>query len=337
MSSAEFRLRPAISFIVLSAQLTGNRTLKQDGPVHRGHATPTAAARHNAAGNGPHTDTFKITIDDVRRGILTQTVTVTILPVNNKPVPKQSAKKTNSTTGVVTGSVTGTDADKDPLTYIASTPSSGSVTVTAKGAYTYTPTPAARHDAAGAGPKTDTFSITINDSHGGVVIVPVTVNISPKNTKPSATSGTPQTNTSSGVVTVTLSTSDADGDTVSFANGTTGKGSFTITGSTLTYTPTQTARDNAAKPGATAATRSDTLTVSYTDGHGGTGMLTVKVAIAPAVTTPTNAAPTANPTFSFDPQDPNVFGRLNASDPDGDALTFTISAVPARGTVEIYG
>lgn len=49
----------------------------------------------------------------------------------------------------------------------------------------------------------------------------------------------------------------------------------------LTYTPTQTARDNAAKPGASVAVKSDTLTVSFTDGHGGTGTITVNVAVSP--------------------------------------------------------
>jgi hypothetical protein len=48
MSSAEFRFRPAMFSIVLSAQVTGNRTLKQDGPVHWGHATTPCRNRNTA-------------------------------------------------------------------------------------------------------------------------------------------------------------------------------------------------------------------------------------------------------------------------------------------------
>ncbi|MCZ4080511.1 hypothetical protein O1W68_21470, partial [Rhodococcus sp. H36-A4] len=50
MSSAEFRFRPAMFSIVLSAQLMGNKTLKHDGPVRRGHARPLMAPGVNRRG-----------------------------------------------------------------------------------------------------------------------------------------------------------------------------------------------------------------------------------------------------------------------------------------------
>ena len=39
MSSTEFRFRPAMFSIVISALFTGNKTLEQDGPIHRGYAS----------------------------------------------------------------------------------------------------------------------------------------------------------------------------------------------------------------------------------------------------------------------------------------------------------
>ncbi|MFI2218061.1 hypothetical protein ACH49C_14960 [Rhodococcus sp. NPDC019609] len=44
MSSAKFRFRPAMFPVVLSAQFTDNKTLKQGGPGHRGHANFTHPA-----------------------------------------------------------------------------------------------------------------------------------------------------------------------------------------------------------------------------------------------------------------------------------------------------
>ena len=89
----------------------------------------------------------------------------------------------NADTGVVTGTVSATDADGDTLTYSAlATTSKGAVTVNAStGAFTYTPTVTARRAAAKngavAGDKADTFTVTIADGYGGTASVPVTVAI----------------------------------------------------------------------------------------------------------------------------------------------------------------
>ncbi|WP_084727094.1 lipocalin-like domain-containing protein [Mycolicibacter arupensis] len=71
MSSAEFRFRPAMFSIVLSAQVTGNRTLKQDGPVHWGHANTTSPT-YIAYGGRFHVDEDTSTVHHV--------VSVSMLP-----------------------------------------------------------------------------------------------------------------------------------------------------------------------------------------------------------------------------------------------------------------
>lgn len=154
--------------------------------------TPTAAARHNAATGaaGTLTDTLTVIVSDGRRGIVNQTITVAILPANEKPVVTFSAPSPSSVTGIVKGSVIGTDKDKDVLTYTSTgvTAKGGSVTIDAKGKFTYTPTTAARYVAslATAAPadKLDTFTVTVSDGHGAIITQLVTVKVSPKSTKP---------------------------------------------------------------------------------------------------------------------------------------------------------
>jgi len=186
----------------------------------------------------------------------------------------------NTGTGVVTGSVTATDANNDPLTYSGSTTTTkGTVTVNAStGAFTYTPTATARHAAAKIGATaaatTDTFTVTVADGYGGTVPVAVTVAISPTNTAPVAgtsTVGTPDISTAA--VTGSVGATDADRDTLTYSTPTsTAKGTVTLNAATgaFTFTPTDPSR---AVPG------TDTFTVTVTDGYGGSTPVAVSVPI----------------------------------------------------------
>ncbi len=146
--------------------------------------TPTSAARHAAAKIGATasatTDTFSVTVSDGRGGLTAVPVTVTISPKNTAPVAGTTTVGTpNSSTGVVTGSVSATDADGDTLTYTGSTTTSkGSVTVATNGSFTYTPTPAAR--AVATGSTTDSFTVTAADGYGGTAAIAVTVPVAPQ-------------------------------------------------------------------------------------------------------------------------------------------------------------
>ena len=90
----------------------------------------------------------------------------------------------NTTTGIVTGAVKGADGDKDLVTYTQTAgPTKGTVTLSATGAYTYTPTAQARHAAMKPGATTadkqDAFTVAVDDGHGGIVNVTVTVKVGP--------------------------------------------------------------------------------------------------------------------------------------------------------------
>jgi VCBS repeat-containing protein len=161
------------------------------------------------------------------------------------------------------------------------------------GAFTYTPTVTARHAAARngavAGDKADTFTVTIVDGYGGTATAVVNVTVSPSNANPVAGTpvvGTP--NATTGVVTGTVTATDGNGDTLTYSGSTTtSKGAVVVNASTgaFTYTPTVTARQNAAQSGATAADQAETFTVTVTDGYGGSTSIPVEVVISPLVVT----------------------------------------------------
>ena len=259
---------------------------------------PTAIARHAAAkigaGTSLTTDLVTVTVTDSRGARTSAIATVPISPKNAVPVATLTVGAPNAATGVVTGAVTATDADRDTLTYSGSTTTAkGAVTVSATGRFSYTPTAAGRHNAAATGATNadthDVVTVTVKDGYGGVLAVPVTVAVSPRNTAPAfgtPTVGAPDATT--GVVTGSLSATDADRDTLTYSGSTkTTKGAVTVSATgTFSYTPTVGARDNAAATGATNADKQDTFTVTVNDAHGGTAALAVTVAVSPSKTPP---------------------------------------------------
>lgn len=271
--------------------------------------TPTATARHAAAKVGATTsvttDVVTVTVTDSKGAAVTSNVTVPISPKNSVPTTTKTVGAANTSTGVVTGTVTGTDLDKDVLAYTGSTTTAkGTVTVAStSGAFTYTPTATARHAAAKVGATTtattDTFTVTVTDGYGGSVAVPVTVTISPKNTAPvSGTSAIGTADATNGAIAGTVKATDAETDPLTFsAPTTTTKGSVTLNTSTgaFTYTPTAIARNTAAGSTAAAADKTDSFTVTVTDGYGGTTSIPVSVTVSPKVATPV----AGNVTFAF--------------------------------------
>ena len=338
-------VRPAAARLTAVPKTTGSGTGSPAAPltpspvevvaaaVVRRENRPAAAAISAAARAAP-----------IRRPIPTR---VPLRPANHAPVAGTSSVGTpDSSTGVVTGTVGATDADRDVLTY--STPAStvkGGVTINAgTGAFAYTPTALTRHrasaTAAPAADRADSFRVTVSDGRGGTVAVLVSVPISPANRWPVA--GVPSVgspNVSTGVVTGSVGATDADGDPLTYSTpASTAKGGVTINAGTgvFTYTPTVAARNTAAAPGATAADLYDAFTVTMIDGYGGTATAAITVAISPAVA-PANRAPVVSTPVVGVPNATTgvVIGSVSATDPDGDTLSYSAPTTTAKGGVSI--
>ena len=119
-----------------------------------------------------------------------------------------------------------------------------------------------------------------------------------------------------------LSASDPDGDALTYSivtNGSLGTASITNAAiGTFTYTPK------------TNATGSDSFTFKVNDGRIDSNTATVSVAISAV-----NAAPTATGGFFVIDENTSVTGQLLATDPDGDALTYSIVSNGTKGTATI--
>jgi len=256
-------------------------------------------------------DSFTVTVDDGQGGTTTSTVNITVTPANDPPVAPDDAKTTPEDTPV-SGQITGSDVDGDPLTYgKGSDPSHGSVVVNADGSYTYTPAPNYNGD--------DSFTVTVDDGQGGTTTSTVNITVTPANDPPVAPDDaktTPEDTPVSGQITG----SDVDGDPLTY-----GKGSDPSHGSVVvnadgsyTYTPAPNYNGD------------DSFTVTVDDGQGGTTTSTVNITV-----TPVNDPPVAPDDAKTTPEDTPVSGQITGSDVDGDPLTYGKGSDPSHGSVVV--
>jgi CshA-type fibril repeat protein/VCBS repeat-containing protein len=251
------------------------------------------------------------TISDGEGGTGTGTLTLDITPVNDPPVGTGTPVTTPEDTPV-TGVVTATDPDGDPLTFTPGTPPThGTVTINPDGSYSYVPDPDYN------GP--DSFTVVVSDGHGGTTTITVPVTVTPVNDPPVGT-GTPVTTPEDTPVTGVVTATDPDGDPLTFTPGTPPThGTVTINpDGSYTYVP---------DPDYNGP---DSFTVTVSDGKGGTTTITVPVTV-----TPVNDPPTGTGTPVTTPEGTPVTGVVTARDPDGDPLTFTPGTPPTHGTVTI--
>ena len=242
---------------------------------------PTPAARHDAAGGGPDTDSFTIIgVDPSGRTLQLAEVTVDISPSNTPPTGGAfSITNVNVGNGVVTGSVTGTDDDGDPLTFgsgnilfphLITTGKLNTVNINSDGTFTFSMNlltgdlqrHTAAKDTASTAEKTDTFTVQMNDGHGGTSGISVTVPITPKNANPVMTTGVPplvKTKTASWTFVVPT---DADLDLLDWVlTDPPATGSVSWFAGTVTYTSN----------GGSLFTKGpdDSFKITVYDGHGG--------------------------------------------------------------------
>jgi VCBS repeat-containing protein len=277
----------------------------------------------------------------VRRQFFNETPTIT--PTVSKP----------DALGNITISLSETDADGDRLVYSASDGVKGAVSLNADGhSFTYTP------DAGQTG--TDTVAVTATDEtnahihglpglinalsfglfgdSGHTAATTVTVKL---NTPPTLSASPGAPNQTDGKVTVTVVTIDDDGDPPTLSVTQPAAATGTVSTPTLVdaatgtysvvYTPNDEARHTASAETATARDKSDSFTVSVSDGHGASLTRTVDVTVAPA----NNAPAFRTVTTTTDAFTGKVTGTVVFTDGDNDTLTYTGSGQTAKGNVVV--
>ncbi|EHB54943.1 40-residue YVTN family beta-propeller repeat protein [Mycolicibacterium rhodesiae JS60] len=347
-----------LAYAVVQQPGNGSADLASDGTYTY---TPGTDLAHNGG-----TDTFTVTVDGgaayrlsgiagaiqslihslaqvvglAGRDTVTVTVSVSITAINHSPTVTGYTKTDPSPTGLITGTITATDPDADQLTFSGPSTSEGggTVSVSVGGTFSYTPTDEQRHAAAADGAPSavtrDSFTVSVTDGYGGSVNATVTLPVGASNAAPTITVVDVSDPADDGAVTVTYSVSDADNTEsatpdvlVVGVTGSTSAQTLALNGdNTLTYVPTDAARDDAAGAGPST----DEITLTVTDGHGGSASATAIVTIAPP-------AGSGVPTAAITATDPDtgvttgvITGRTGATE-----LTYTITKTSLYGTASI--
>jgi hypothetical protein len=260
--------------------------------------------------NGP--DAFTYTIHDFHGNTATASVSLTVTPVNDRPVAVQDNPTTLEDTPVTIAVLANdSDVEGDTLTITGFLQGlHGAATLNADGTVTYTP--ALNYNGI------DTFVYNLSDGHGGTASGLVRVTLTPVNDPPVANANSATTNEDTAVaINVTANDSDVDGDTLSVASVTPpAHGTATFTGGTITYTP------------AADYNGSDSFTYTVSDGQGGTATAAVSVTINSV-----NDPPRAVDDNVTTPEDTAIQINVLSNDTDDGSGTQVLSVgTPAHGT-----
>ncbi|MES9858882.1 MAG: tandem-95 repeat protein, partial [Sedimenticola sp.] len=262
-------------------------------------------------------------------------------PINATPVALDDAGgSTDEDTPFTTGNVLGNDTDDDGDTLSVSavdtrSTAGAAITDNGNGTFNYDPNGAFEGLAEGD-TTTDTFEYTVSDGKGGIDTATVSVEVNGVNDAPVNDAILVAGNEDDLSVLVTLSGSDMDGSITSFnlaslsANGT-------------LYTDS--ALSNQAQAGIDYAATGDKLTLYFvpaTDWHGDTNFSFTATDNLGASGTTTNvvirinAAPETTDTSASGLEDTtSLIVNLVGSDVDGTVASFSLSGLPANGTLYI--
>lgn len=159
------------------------------------------------------TDSFMFRVNDGTVNSNAATVTINVSETSNT-LPEANPATFNTAAGVAfNGSLTGNDADSDPLTFLAGTadPEHGSVVINTDGSFVYTPT------AGFSG--TDFFSFLVNDGTANSSEALVTMNVGATGNNPPVAIPQNVNVVINGTFNGTLVGTDVDGDSLTYAAG----------------------------------------------------------------------------------------------------------------------
>ncbi len=273
-------------------------------------------------------------------------ITVTGGRANRDPVFREGASATRS---VVAGSsrgvrvgrpVTATDPDGDALFYMVSGADSSHFSIGSGSGQIKVGRPLTK--------SSYSFEVVVGDLKGGVDVLDITITVTAVDAPPVATTPTPTPNRAPSFdegagasrsvaentpagrnIGLPLAATDPDSDSLTYALGGTDSGHFVLSGNRLR---TSGALDYE------GVKNSYAVTVTVSDGRGGTDTIDVTITVTNVNEAPVVAPPPANRAPSFDegasasrsvaentPAGTDIGLPLAATDPDGDSLTYALS------------
>lgn len=224
---------------------------------------------------------FSVTLDD-GHGEITHNVSLPLASTNTAPTASDGEGIPDADNHILTGQIIASDNHTQDLKFSLDEDGQyGTVSVNeSDGSYTY-----ALKAGVPNGTAADSFTINVDDGHGGITPVKVTVDLTQLNTAPELDESGDKTNDTENSIVIggepvigELHVTDDNGDnltlttaTAESANGATISAS--LTGGVVTYTY---------KPGDDVKAGTDSFTLTVSDGFGGTADVTVNISIEAA-------------------------------------------------------
>jgi gliding motility-associated-like protein len=286
----------ALTYIVVAAPTHG--TLNGSAP----NLTYTPDLNYN----GPDSFTFKVNDGSSDSNIAT--VTINVNPANDAPIA--NSQNVTYDAGIDEPiTLTGSDIDGDPLTYIIVSPPSNGIILGSGANISYRPNPAFT--------GTDSFTFKVNDGTTDSNIATVSLFLTP------VTNVAPVANNQNVAVpedmptSIILSATDLDGNSLSYTVQTPPvHGTLSGTEPNLIYSPDL----NYTGP--------DSFTFKVNDGLLDSNIGTVNITV-----TPVNDAPTSNGQSVTTQEDVAKSITLVGNDVEGDALNYIIVSAPTHGSL----
>jgi len=290
----------SLSFSLVSDVENGQLQLNSDGSFEY---TP------NENFNGM--DSFDFSVNDGQVDSTPVSIELNVLSVNDLPIADVASFELNED-GSVSGMVSGSDVDGDPLTFVINSDvTNGQLELNADGAFVYTPN--------GNFNGMDSFSFSVNDGEVDSTTASIELNVLPVNDLPIANAASLELNEDEPLSSMATGT-DADGDSLSFmivSDVVNGQLQLNTDGS-FVYTP------NENYVGA------DSFTFSINDGQVNSNTASIELNVLRV-----NALPIANAgNFQLN-EDESVSGFATGTDPEGDPITFAIASEVSNGQLEL--
>ena len=303
--------------VTLSATDDDGDTLTYSATVNTGNITAsvsgttlTLSPDDNWSGDAGVT----VTVSDGNGGTDEETIVVTVDAVNDDPVLTAVGNQTTAEDTAKALTLNSSDTEGDSVTYTAVV-NSGSLTAAVSGTGLNL-TPAVNWTG------TASITATVNDGNGGTDSETFDLVVTAVNDAPVLGAIGNQATAEDNAKVVALSALDDDGDSVTYA-ATVNSGSVAaaVSGASLTLTP-------AADWSGTA-----NITVTVSDGNGGTDAESFDLVVAPVNDAPVLAAIGSRTTN----EDTNLAIALSAADPEGDAVSYDVAVASGNVTAPLAG